>query len=127
GDLGSGGDIELADLSIRSQLDNAHIILVSLDGEPLARSRRMLLQVMSEEQATGFAAEDAGNGIKRITDIGHDPWRVKALQGAVRFKTGAAPQFQPLDFNGYPQGAALRGVELKLVPETIYYLVTRAP
>jgi hypothetical protein len=127
GNLGAGGDIELADLSIRSQLDNAHIIMVSLDGEPLARSRRMLLQVMSEERATGFAAEDAGNGVKRIMEIGHDPWRVKALQGAVRFKTGAAPQFQPLDFNGYPQGAALRGVELKLVPETIYYLVTRAP
>jgi hypothetical protein len=52
---------------------------------------------------------------------------VKALQGTVRFTTGAAPQFQSLDFNGYPQGAALRGVELKLASETIYYLVTRAP
>jgi hypothetical protein len=50
GNLGAGGEIELADASIRSQLDNAHIIIVSLDGEPLARSRRMLLQVMSEEQ-----------------------------------------------------------------------------
>src|SRR5436190_10591998 len=54
GNLKAGGEIALADLSIQSDLDNAHIILVSLDGEPLAKSRRALLQVMSEEETTGF-------------------------------------------------------------------------
>ena len=125
GNLKAGGEIALADVSVRSDLDNAHVIVVSLDGHPLAKSRRMLLQVMSEEQATGFATEDTGNGGKRITNIGRDPWRVKALQGAVKFRTGSAPQIQPLDFNGYPTGAASRGAELELRPETIYYLVTR--
>jgi len=56
-------------------LDNAHLVLVPLDGLPIATSRRMLLQVMSEEQSTGFATEDAGNGIKKITNIGRDPGR----------------------------------------------------
>ncbi len=124
GNVSAGGAIELGDISIQSSLDNAHLVLVSLDGAPLKTSRRMLLQVMSEEQATGFATEDAGAGVKKITNIGRDPWRVKSLAGTVRFKTGAV-QIQPLDFNGYPQGAAWRSAELKLKPETVYYLVTR--
>jgi hypothetical protein len=45
----------------------------------------------------------------------------------VKFKSGGAPRFQPLDFNGYPQGALSRGKEFKLGPETVYYLVTRMP
>jgi hypothetical protein len=48
------------------------------------------------------------------------------LQGSVKFKNGAR-EFQPLDFNGYPAGAASRGPELQLAPHTIYYLVTQVP
>jgi len=125
GNLKAGGEIALAHLTIRSDLDNAHLIVVSLDGEPLDRSRRMLLQAMSEEQTTGFSTEEVGNGVKRITDIGRDPWRVRPLQGTVKFKTASPPQIQPLDFNGYPQGAPAHGPELQLTPETIYYFVTR--
>ncbi len=125
GNLKSMDEIVLGDITIRSDLDNAHIIVVSLDGEPLSKSRRMLLQAMSEEKASGFATEDAGNGVKKITNIGRDPWRVKTLQGSVKFKGGDAVQFQPLDFNGYPTGSTTRRAELKLSPQTIYYLVTR--
>jgi hypothetical protein len=125
GDLKAAEEIVLGDISIRSDLDNAHIIVVALDGEPLSKSRRMLLQAMSEEKASGFATEDVGNGVKKITNIGRDPWRVKALQGSVTFKGADAVQFQPLDFNGYPVGAITRRAELKLSPQTIYYLITR--
>ena len=124
GNLSAGGAMELGDITIQSSLDNAHLVLVSLDGSPLKTSRRMLLQVMSEEQATGFATENAGAGVKKITNIGRDPWRVKSIEGTVRFKSGAV-QIQSLDFNGYPQGASSRSAELKLDLETIYYLVTR--
>ena len=123
GDLKAAGPIQLSDVAISSDLDNAHIVLVALDGEPLAQSRRMLLQVMSEEKATGFATTELGNGVKRITNIGRNPWRVKKLEGSVTFK--AAMQIQPLDFNGYPDGPAMHGAELKLAPQTLYYLVTR--
>ncbi|HEY0548027.1 MAG TPA: hypothetical protein VGF13_00415, partial [Verrucomicrobiae bacterium] len=125
GNLKSIAEVVLGDITIRSELDNAHIIVVSLDGEPLSKSRRMLLQAMSEEKASGFTTEDAGNGVKKITNIGRDPWRVKTLQGSVRFKGADALQFQPLDFNGYPVGAITHSAELKLSPETIYFLITR--
>lgn len=125
GNLKVAGEIALGDVAIRSDLDNAHIVLVSLDGEPISRSKRMLLQAMSEEGPTDFAAEDAGGGVKRITNVGRDPWRVKALQGLVIFKRSGALRIQPLDFNGYPIGKASNGTELTLAPEIIYYLVTR--
>jgi len=123
GDLKAAGPIQLSDITISSGLDNAHIVIVALDGQPLSQSRRMLVQVMSEEAATGFATEDAGNGVKKITNIGRNPWRVKTLEGSVKFKDSM--QIQPLDFNGYPAGTATRGAELKLAPQTMYYLVTR--
>jgi hypothetical protein len=125
GNLKSSGEIVLGDITIRSDLDNAHIVVVALDGEPLTKSRRMLLQAMSEEKASGFATEDARNGVKKITNIGRDPWRVKTLLGSVKFKDGTAVQIQPLDFNGYPQGKPYRGTELRLDPATLYYLMTR--
>ena len=127
GNLKSGNEIKLNDFSIQCDLDNAHLILVSIDGEPIARSHKMLLQAMSEERASGFATEDAGNGLRKITNIGRDPWQVKKLQGTVKFKSGSALQIQPLDFHGYARGESIRGSELQLAPETIYYLVTRMP
>ena len=126
GNLKAGGEITLTELTLRSELDNAHIIVVALDGEPLAKSRRMLLQAMSEEQATGFATEDTGNGVKKITNIGRDPWRVKHLQGSVRFRSARGLAIQPLDLNGYPKGAATHDGQLELAPDTVYYLVTRS-
>jgi hypothetical protein len=117
------GPIDLRDVTIQSDLDNAHVVIVSLDDAPIASSNRMLLQVMSEEKPTGFAAEEVGNGVKKITDIGRDPWQVKILSGVVKFKS--AVQIQPLDFNGYPAGEKKTGAEIKLAPATIYYLLTR--
>jgi hypothetical protein len=123
GDLKAAGEVKLSDVTIQSNLDNVHIVLVALDGKPLAESSRMLLQVMSEETSTGFATENAGNGLQRITNIGRDPWRVKAFEGLVRFKNSVI--IQPLDLNGYAQGAASTGAELKVAPDTVYYLVKR--
>ena len=127
GNLKAAGVVATGDLRIECGLANAHIMVVALDGEPIRQSNRMLLQAMSEEQATGFAAEDAGGGVRKITSIGRDPWRVQALQGTVTFTAGTTLQFQPLDFNGYPAGAATYGAEVKLAPQTTYYLVTRMP
>ena len=64
---------ELKDLIVSSKMELGHIVAVSLDGKPLATSRRVLLQVMSEEKPTGFGTEPAPAGDKKIISIGHDP------------------------------------------------------
>ncbi|WP_254509094.1 hypothetical protein [Anatilimnocola floriformis] len=129
GAIASAGKIELPALTIESDLDLAHIIAVSLDNEPLATSKRILLQVNSEEQATDFASEPAGSGIKRITNIGRDPWQVKRLSGRVALRRSDANELKvtPLDFNGYPVDAAApaNATSIRLLPTTLYYLISR--
>jgi hypothetical protein len=128
GALSAAGKLELPALAIECDLDLAHIIAVSLDDEPLAKSKRILLQVNSEEQATGFATEAAGPVTKRITNIGRDPWQIKRLSGRVTFRRPEATEFKvlPLDFNGYPSAdiGATDGISIRLLPTTLYYLIT---
>ena len=117
-----------ADLTITSDLELGHVIVVALDGKPLATSERMLLQVMSEERPTNFRTQPAGNGLHRITDIGRDPWLVKELTGAVKFHRADSGSLavDALDFNGYPVRQVGLATGFKLDRETMYYLIATA-
>jgi hypothetical protein len=125
GALGLAGKIELADFTVVSDLDLAHIIAVSLDDRPLATSRRMLLQVMSEERASGFQSEAVDANTKRIVDIGHDPWQVKRLSGRVTCKRPDAGKLNvtALDTSGRPVQKIGTAQDIRLQPTTIYYLI----
>ena len=127
GNLREAGTVETKDLSIQSDLELGHIVAVSLDGQPLATSRKILLQVMSEERPTGYRTELTGSGAKRITDIGRDPWQVKEFNGLVKFKRPDAAELNvtPLDDNGYPQRPIGSAGQIKLNSRTFYYLVSR--
>jgi hypothetical protein len=125
--LQAAGSIETRDLSITSDMELGHIVVVALDGQPLRGSRKMLLQVMSEEKATGFQTEPAGDGVKRIVNIGTDPWLVKELKGTIRFKLPNADSLKvtALDFNGYPETELGTAARISLRPNTVYYLINR--
>jgi hypothetical protein len=127
GALKLAGDTELNDLSVRSDLELGHIIAAALDNQPLAVSERILLQVMSEEQETNHQTEPESPTVKRIVNIGADPWQVRELKGLVRFKRADAAQLKvtALDFNGYPAGSAGNAQEIILQPKTMYYLIAR--
>lgn len=127
GNLAATGPVQLADVSVESSMPLGHVIAVTLDGKPLAASERILLQVMSEEQNSGWKTEDAGAGTKRIVDIGKDPWQVKALSGVVKFKRADARRMRvtALDFNGYPVGEVGGAGEIRLAGDIVYYLIAR--
>jgi hypothetical protein len=125
--LVSARPIETKDLVITPEMELGHLLVVSLDGQPLASSRQMLLQVMSEEKPTDYATEPAGQGLKRIVNIGKDPWLVKELKGQVRFKgadTGGL-KVTALDFNGYPTARSWTTNQIQLEPHTVYYRISR--
>jgi hypothetical protein len=126
GMLKEAGATELTDLSIVSKLELGHIVAVSLDGRPLATSSKILLQVMSEERATGFRAETSPTGEKRIVSIGRDPWLVRELEGVIRFKRpdSARMKVTALDPNGDAVKAIGSAAEIRLLPSTVYYLIT---
>jgi hypothetical protein len=125
GALKDAGPADLKTVAIASDMPLGHIIAVSLDGKPLATSQKILLQVMSEEKATGFETEPAGGQTLRIKSIGHDPWQVRELRGTVRLKRPDAAQLKvtALDFNGYRAKAMGTAAEIKLDPATLYYLI----
>jgi hypothetical protein len=127
GALKRAGPTDLKDLSVTSDLDLGHILAVALDDQALATSSRILLQVMSEDQETGHVTEQVSPTVKRIINIGTDPWQVRELKGTVRLKRADAAQLKvtALDFNGYPVGAAGTGQEIRLQPTTLYYLIAR--
>ena len=123
GNFKGQGKIQLADISIESDMELGEIIAVSLDGSPLAAAKKILLQVMTEEKPTGFETEDAGNGLKRITNLGTDPWLFKEPSGTIRLK--GKVKTTALDLNGYPVKQMGAGEEIRLDPKTVYYLLER--
>jgi len=127
GNLNAAGPVTLNDLTISSDMDLLHIVAVSLDEQPLASSRKVLLQVMSEETPTGFQSVPTDNpAVRRITNIGRDPWRIKPISGGVKFTRADAAKLQvtPLDGNGYAQKRqAGHADDIRLEPATVYYLV----
>ena len=127
GALKQAGATDLQDIRVTSDLELGHIIAVSLDDKPLASSSRILLQVMSEERETNRQTEQVSPTVKRIVNLGGDPWQVKALSGKVSFKRADAAQLtvKALDFNGYPVGAVGTAAEIQLQPATLYYLIAR--
>jgi hypothetical protein len=127
GALDDAGSVRLRDVTIASPMQLGEIIVVSLDGKPLATSAKMLLQVMSEERPSGFQSESLKSGLTRIVSIGQDPWRVKDLSGSVKFKGPGAGDLQvtPLDLNGYPRQRLAAATQVKLDRQTIYYLIAR--
>ena len=125
GMLREAGAIDLKGLAIWSGMEIGHIVAVSLDDRPLAESRKILLQVMSEEKNAGFKTEPAGPE-KKIVAAGQDPWMVRELSGTVRFKRPDAGSLKvaALDANGDPVEQVGSAAEIKLRPETLYYLIT---
>ena len=127
GMLRSVGTVETGDLAIKSDMELGHIVAVALDGKPLRTSGKMLLQVMSEEKPSGFQTEPAGADLKRIVNLGTDPWLIKKLEGKVRFLRPDAGDLKVtvLDLNGYPLQQIGTGSEITLRPESLYYLIER--
>jgi hypothetical protein len=127
GCLREAGPVKTKDILISSDLELGQIVAVPLDDQPLATSSRILLQIMSEEKPTDFQTEPVSEGVKKIVNLGSDPWLVKEFQGTVTLKRADAQllKWTALDYNGYPGAATGTGSEIKLLPRTMYYLIQK--
>jgi len=129
GFLGKAGAIALGDVVLRGG-DYGALMVVSLDGQPLDKAARVLIQAASTERNYGWKAEQDGEWLK-VTDLGTPPINVKDIVGTVTIARPDAAQLTvtALDVNGYPTN---RPVETKvadgrlsvtLVPDVLYYVV----
>jgi hypothetical protein len=128
GALGLAGEVKLGVLSVRSDMELGHIMVVAMDGKPLEESGSMVLQVMSEERETGRVVEQVGDGgEKRIVQLGRDPWQFRELGGVVRLRRPDAGRLRvtALDYNGYAVEEVGDAGEIRLRKQTLYYWITR--
>jgi hypothetical protein len=106
-------------------LDLGAIVVVAMDGQSLAKSKKMLLQAMSEEKPTGFKTEHVSEQMQKIVSIGKDPWMVRNLEGKIWCKRPDAKKLSvtPLRLDGTPLEPHGNADVIQLRQDTIYYLI----
>ena len=130
GFLKDGGRIELGDVTIESDNRYGSVLVVSLDGCPLAESGRILIQTGTQDRTYGYRTRKVEGEKVRIVDTGSYPLIVKEMAGFVTFKDsiGAA---RVLDGNGNPTGRTAEledmgeGPRVRLPADSLYTLVRR--
>ncbi len=125
GFLSKAGPIKLGDVTIQSNNEFATIHVISLDDQPLASSKKILIQAFTEEKFYGFKAD---NGV--IQDIGRAPITVKDIDAQVTFANGAGIKATRLDEQGYAQSdlpPQINGSAATVVlpKDALYTVVTR--
>ncbi len=128
GFLAKAGPIDLGGVRIDCANEYASILVIALDDKPIAQSRRILLQAMTEERPFGWRAEGG-----RIAALGGPPWGVRKVQAKVTLLwdgPSAEARASALDENGCRSGKPVKllpggklGVEL--APDAIYHVVER--
>ncbi|WP_421657905.1 hypothetical protein [Leptothermofonsia sp. ETS-13] len=125
GFLKQAGSLQLSDITLNSGLDYGTILLVALDDQPITQSRRMLLQVMSEEQNFGWRT--TGSSQKTIESVGNPPILVRNLSGRISLKRNDAGSLtvKALDANGYSVTNVGNAAQFDLRPNAFYYLIEK--
>ena len=127
----------LTDVQFTSHNTYGAAMAISLDDEPLRRSRRVLVQYATQSRPTGWTEQPATwtTGAKppvsglEVTSIGKAPWRVISAQLEVAIDNPALTSATALDMNGMPlKDVALRRnarrVEFSF-PDSAMYVVLR--
>ncbi|NQT19617.1 MAG: hypothetical protein HQ592_07925, partial [Planctomycetes bacterium] len=97
GFLRKAGRVELTDVTIESENEFAGVLVISLDGKPLAASSNILVQAATEEKCYGWKVD---NG--KIIDLGGYPLNVRNVDVTVTFKRGSHLRtVHTLDAHGY--------------------------
>lgn len=120
GFLAKAGDIHLGDITIHSGNEYGTVWAISLDGQPLASAKRILVQAFTEQHLHGWRATGG-----HIEDVGAAPWNVRDIDATVTWKNAPA-KAQVLDGHGYPVAdLALSGNALTLPKDALYVVLSR--
>jgi len=128
GFLAKAGPVVLSNVTIESKNEYGAIIAISLDDKPLASSRKILIQAMTEERPYGFRA--AGG---RITALGGAPFGVREIAARVSLRLSGLTSVRAtvLDENGYARKQSLpvevkgNAAIVKLAARGVYHVITR--
>lgn len=121
------GGFALGPLAVETERCVGAWALVALDGQPLATSTRMLLQVGTEERRTGAVTKRAGKGARRYVRLGHAPFQRRPAEGRLALDQPSARDYRvtALDDWGRPAEPMGTGARFGLQPHRFSYLIER--
>src|SRR5262249_26026045 len=105
------GEIALSDISIKSGNDYAAVSAVSMDDQPLAVSKKILVQVGTyvrpngwQSRPTDFKSDDGKQAFQgyEIVNTGTSPWRIQNTDVTLTLKNPGITKAIVLDTAGYP-------------------------
>ncbi len=108
--LAHAGRVDLEDISIEMRNEWGTVVATSLDGLPLHRSGRILLQAGTREWLRGYlerpiTLNSGGTSYRgsEIVSVGETPWQMEGIDATVWLRHhGSLTQARALDGNGYP-------------------------
>jgi hypothetical protein len=131
GVLSSDTTFTLQDITVESDADYASIIVVPLDGLPIADASRLLVQINSIARPTGWRAipvmHESGPALE-VTAFGEAPWQINRVAAQVRIRNDGLSRATALDANGMAVGdvtvSRSDGVlTLELPTDTLYVII----
>ena len=134
GFAGTKNTFELSDVTIETSNDYASIQLVAMDEKNIGKSAKILVQVGTVYQPTGWkesATEFDINGTKvsgfKIENTGKMPWKGANTEVTLKLKNAGINQATLLDAAGYPKSTIAieqTGGEVKItLPENAMYVM----
>ncbi|TVR50845.1 MAG: hypothetical protein EA425_08785 [Puniceicoccaceae bacterium] len=142
GFLNHAGPIDLDDVRIVMNNEFGSVLVTALDHRPISQSSRLLVQVGTRDQLTGYrtvneARNIGGNSFigKRIESVGSLPFQIERPNGHVVLTGtgGAVTGAWNLDSNGYIQETNTTAEEtpagwrISLPPASLYLVVDLEP
>jgi hypothetical protein len=110
GAVGSQPAFTLQDVTVASDANYASIIVVPLDGRPIATSSRLLVQINSIARPSGWASEvtahETGPALQ-VTAFGQAPWQIDRVNARLRVRNDRLSRATALDANGMEKGAVV--------------------
>jgi hypothetical protein len=137
GYLREAGVKALGDVTIRGGNEYGSVLVVSMDKQPLTNSRKVLVQVMSQDRNFGYRTRpvrvtDEKRGeidVLEIVDTGQAPILFRKLSGHVTLRRSDADSLKvtALDAGGYPlrelPSGAAGEVRVDFLPDCFYYVI----
>ncbi len=112
GHLGAAGEVKLNDVILTSENEHMGVAVVAMDGQPLAGSQKILLQMTPRARPTGWKVEAASHEDKKsgqtvegwkILSTGKLPFRMENITGQVMIRNGKVSKATALDEMGRPE------------------------
>ena len=107
GALSSRPSFDLLDVTVESDSAYASVVVVPMDGRPIAGSRRLLVQMNSMARPTGWRARpirhDGGPALE-VVEFGGAPWQIERVEARLTIRNHAGlTHATALDANGMAQ------------------------